>query len=248
MATWIAHLRIAENLLNQIQGLDPELFAIGNIAPDSGIPDENWEHFTPPPEVTHFKVNSTPYQCNDLAFYSQYLNPLFCITCTPQRYAFALGYFFHLVTDNLWSERIIQPTKRRWAEQFEADPAFIWEVKKDWYGLDQIYARSHPDSLFHRVFLPAECPDPAALGLEFLPKEGLQNNMSYIKQYYTEETDEIRGKMARLFEYLSQKEMDGFVEHATRTLLWVNQVMPLAYISPQAISVLQIPGAARPRM
>ena len=54
MATWIAHLRIAENLLAEIPGLDAGSFATGSIAPDSGVPDEKWEKFTPPPEVSHF--------------------------------------------------------------------------------------------------------------------------------------------------------------------------------------------------
>jgi len=45
MASWIVHLRIAELLLGMIDGLDAPYFAIGNIAPDSGIPDENWENF-----------------------------------------------------------------------------------------------------------------------------------------------------------------------------------------------------------
>ncbi len=53
MATWIVHLRIAENLLACIPALDAAQFAIGNVAPDSGIPDEKWEKFDPPPEVTH---------------------------------------------------------------------------------------------------------------------------------------------------------------------------------------------------
>jgi len=35
MATWITHLRIAENLLDLLPTLDPERFAVGNIAPDS---------------------------------------------------------------------------------------------------------------------------------------------------------------------------------------------------------------------
>jgi hypothetical protein len=47
------HLRLAENLLEMIDGLDGRSFAIGNIAPDSGIPDEKWESFEPPKEVSH---------------------------------------------------------------------------------------------------------------------------------------------------------------------------------------------------
>lgn len=38
MATWIVHLRLAERLLPLIQGLDEAYFAIGSVAPDSGIP------------------------------------------------------------------------------------------------------------------------------------------------------------------------------------------------------------------
>jgi hypothetical protein len=43
MASWIVHLRIAENLLAKFPELDERQFAIGNIAPDSGWPDEKWE-------------------------------------------------------------------------------------------------------------------------------------------------------------------------------------------------------------
>ena len=38
MGTWMSHFRIAEKLLDKIEGLDPEFFAIGNIGPDSGLP------------------------------------------------------------------------------------------------------------------------------------------------------------------------------------------------------------------
>jgi hypothetical protein len=47
MATWIIHLRIAENLIGLVPGLVEQEFVIGNIAPDSGIQDEKWEKYTP---------------------------------------------------------------------------------------------------------------------------------------------------------------------------------------------------------
>jgi hypothetical protein len=58
MASWIVHLRIADNLLNLIEGLEPVYFAIGNVATDSGIPDENWENFDPPAELLHFQKSN----------------------------------------------------------------------------------------------------------------------------------------------------------------------------------------------
>lgn len=54
MATWIVHLRVAESLLGTIDELDRCQFLIGSLAPDSGLPDEKWQRFEPPPEVTHF--------------------------------------------------------------------------------------------------------------------------------------------------------------------------------------------------
>lgn len=38
MATWMAHLRIADDILDKMQGLEATEFVIGNIAPDSGVP------------------------------------------------------------------------------------------------------------------------------------------------------------------------------------------------------------------
>ena len=131
----------------------------------SGKPDKKWEKFTPSTLLTHFQdVQSTHRRCADLDFFRDYLLPL---GDDPDQLAFSLrlGYFFHLVTDNLWSKKIGLPTQERWPAEFAADPDFIWEIKKDWYGLDFIYLRDHPDSLFWRIFRYAR-PDTG--GLEFL--------------------------------------------------------------------------------
>lgn len=115
MATWITHLRLAENLLAMIGGLDAHCFAMGNIAPDSGIPDEKWEKFDPPTDVTHFQVPGQAHRSSaDLAFYRRYtasVGPDDDREC----FSFLLGYFFHLVTDNLWSHQIARPTGLRFA-------------------------------------------------------------------------------------------------------------------------------------
>ena len=193
MATWIAHLRIAENLLDHIPDLDPGQFAIGNIAPDAGIPDEKWEKFNPPPEVTHFKRNQSVHKdIADLDFYRGYLADI-----SPGDsgcYSFRLGYFFHLITDNLWTLDVGKPTTERYAEQFAADKLFIWEVKRDWYGLDHIYVREHPDSLYWRVFLEAQ---PDSTELDFFPPEALHRQLHHIKSFYQRDDEEIKAKIGR---------------------------------------------------
>ncbi len=214
MATWIAHLRIAENLLKSLPGLDPAQFAIGNIAPDSGIPDEKWEKFNPPPEVTHFiKPGHPVYQVADLDFYRGYVLPL---QGTDQlAYSFRLGYFIHLATDNLWYERVVLPVRARFAYEFERRPGFIGEVKRDWYGLDFLYVRSHPEALFWQVFLKAEVR-PA--GLDFLPDEALEQRVAHLRQYYQSD-DEESDQMARgPFKYLAPSKMDAFVRESSQRL------------------------------
>jgi hypothetical protein len=89
MATWIVHIRIAERLLEQIDGLDSPYFAIGNVAPDSGIPEENWETFDPPAEVLHFQApEGHQYRREDLSFYHQHLEPHKGINLEPEHLSF----------------------------------------------------------------------------------------------------------------------------------------------------------------
>ncbi len=221
MASWIVHLRLAENLLRLIPGLDAASFAVGSIAPDSGIPDAKWEQFDPPTQVTHF--GAFPHLA-DLEFYRRYLLPLRGGQEQAQ-VPFRLGYFFHLVTDNLWSEQIGIPTHQRHAAAFAANKDFIWEVKKDWYGLDHIYVRDHPDCLFWRVFLDGI---PTTGGLDFLPLEAVRQRVAYIQEYYQRIDAEVEAAYHRQYSYLSAAEMDRFVGETTLQLfriyqyLWVN--------------------------
>jgi hypothetical protein len=214
MATWIVHLRIAENLLARIPALDAAQFAIGNVAPDSGLPDKKWEKFEPPPEVTHFKRSESVHKdLADLDFYRGYLAHV--STQDVLCFSFRLGYFFHLITDNLWSNLIGKPTMEKYAEQFAADKEFIWEVKEDWYAQDYLYIRSHPDCLFWRVLLNAE---PVGMDLDFLPLSALLHQLGHIRTYYQRRDAEVDKMCARPMIYLSADRMNAFVLEATHRI------------------------------
>jgi hypothetical protein len=228
MATWITHLRIAENLLERIPALHPSAFAVGNIAPDSGVPDEKWETFTPPPEVSHFATRPfrqeesfepgpLPWRLADLDFYRLYLDgPI-----EGKRFSFLLGYFCHLVADNLWEAEIGRPTIRRFSAEFAADSKFIWEIKRDWYGLDFQYVRTHPDALFWRVFL--HCAYDEAYALGFMPAEAVQQRIAYIQELYQRDDGKVRAHyIDRPDRYLGQEEMDRFVDETSEKLLRIH--------------------------
>jgi hypothetical protein len=218
MASWIVHLRIAENLLIDIPAFDASQFVVGNIAPDAGIPDEKWENFSPPPMVTHFQDSADVHRsCRDLDLYREYLQPLGPVS-NADKFSFLWGYFFHLLTDNLWSIRIGRPTHERHSAEFDADKNFIWEVKKDWYGLDFLYLREHPDNLFSRVFLHA---DYRGADHDFMPAEAIRQRVAYIKQYYQRTDDQIEEMCARPFIYLSKGEMDRFVMESSERMVGI---------------------------
>src|SRR5688500_4628335 len=104
MGTWISHLRVAEILLDKLPYLDAAVFACGSLSPDSGIPNADWSAFDPPKEVTHFLDRGQDEgRIKDLEFYRAYLAD---VPRDNPNYSFLLGYFLHLIYDNLWAIRI----------------------------------------------------------------------------------------------------------------------------------------------
>jgi len=57
MATWFTHMRIAEHFMNIDDHLNCVDFLVGNIAPDCGVPNENWSKFTPDKNITHWRLD-----------------------------------------------------------------------------------------------------------------------------------------------------------------------------------------------
>ena len=240
MAPWIIHLRLAEYLLQSIPDLDSAYFAIGNVAPDSGIPDEHYETFDPPTQISHFHAPvGSKYPIADLDFFKNYLDPVSVSESSVVQYSFLLGYFFHLVTDILWFEEIDKPTRARFHEEFEADPKFIWEVKRDWYGLDLDFVRKNPESLYWTVFLKAQYDHDY---LPFMPPHAIQRRIDEIKELYQRTDEEIEGWYGRRPDkYLSKKEYDQFVSDNAPRLQRAYQVLIMKGASvDERLSVLEL--------
>jgi len=228
MGTWMSHFRIAEQRLDKIGGLDPEMFAIGSIGPDSGLPDEKWENFDPPKTVSHFEYRADGSECADLDFYRGHLAGV--PPSEPRRFSFLLGYFFHLVTDNLWLERVWRPHKAKYAGWLERDrEEFNRETKRDWYGLDFIYLREHPNSFFHRVFLTAEYGENY---LDFMSPAAFAHQIDYIKNFYQRTDEGVQVLFGRPFAYMSQAQMDSFVEEAVEVMLDVYEKLAIEGMDP----------------
>ncbi len=206
MATWIAHLRVAEAIMRAYPELDCDEYTVGNIGPDSGVPNADWSSFTPDANVSHWNQSGS---IDAEGFASEYLERP---GLDAGSRAFYLGYWTHLLVDRAWNGLVARKrTEPAWAP-WAAEPAFIWTIKKDWYGQDVVYLGSNPGCLFFRRF--------AKLGsfpnryLDLYAPDAFEKRVAYITGYYLGYTDDLD----RAFPYLSAAEMDAFVVAASETV------------------------------
>lgn len=212
MASWMVHLRIADKLLDQIPELSPIEFIVGNMAPDSGVPNEDWSVFTPSTKISHFKTGDS--KAGPRAFAEKYFTSVQQAGYSDQQYAFYLGYLTHLLTDVLWSEQIALPSFQKF---IGGEPPYrgpmVEKIKDDWYDLDFKYLRDRPGFRAFRAYL-------GAVGFvnefmeEFAP-DAFDNRRQYITSFYLEENDHID----REYPYLTEAEMNAFVDSAVENIL-----------------------------
>ncbi len=202
MATWGLHLRMAEALLARGYDLDEESFAVGNIGPDCGMPNEDWSQFDPPTEISHW-TEGNKRNIQSEKFYEAYLKKTIS---NPLEKSFLIGYYVHLLTDIAFAT-FLHEVKRHdpLYAPLETDKKFIWTIKEDWYDLDHVYFRDNPDSLFHRVFQHVrDVPNYLA----YYPEGAILRQVKYITSYYQNPSENLD----RVYIYLTMNEMNQFME------------------------------------
>lgn len=213
MASWMIHLRIADKLLRQIPDLDEEAFIMGNIAPDSGVPNEDWSSFTPSTAVSHFRTdNGKGKKKIDIeAFVNRYFTLDLQKSYDIGTYSFFLGYLVHLLTDREWSDRIAQPTFEKY--NATADPQMIGLIKGDWYDLDCLYLREHPQfKAFQTYRNIGSFPN---IYMDVFSTDAFDNRRAYIVGFYLGKNDHLDRK----YPYLTKEAADRFVSDACRHIL-----------------------------
>ena len=204
MATWIAHLRIAEHFMNKYPKLNCDEFLVGNIAPDCGVLDENGM-FTPSKKITHWLTEDIVMDAEGFRAKHLDLDDLRC--------NFYLGYYFHLITDNEWMKlyrkKMLEPA---YVEGFKKYTDFTTIMKEDWYGQDQLYLMRNPGCVFFTRFTHIEKIDN--IYFEDFGFDIFTNKVKEIAEYYLNAQEDEN----REFKYLSKMEMDLFVENTISLL------------------------------
>ncbi len=131
-------------------------------------------------------------------------------------YAFRLGYYCHLITDQLWRVNIWRPKKQLtlYREPLSKDPQFVWEIKKDWYGLDFLYLQENPDSIFFTDFVQIDTA-PDYLPTIF-PTGAFTRRVQETKDFYLHSPE---WDLDRPYVYLNRAEWDDFIEQTLVALV-----------------------------
>ena len=209
MATWMIHLRIADKLLDAIPDLSPIEFIMGNMAPDSGIPNEDWSAFSPSTALSHYRQDKgTGKKVIDIHRYvEEFFTPELQKSYNEQQYSFYLGYYTHLLTDMLWSDLVAWPLRQKY-------PNATWdEIKGDWYDQDFRYIQTHPGFRAFRAYL-------GSVGfvnryMDFFPTDAFDNRREYITSFYLQKKENLN----REYRYLTEESANQFVDDAIGHIL-----------------------------
>ena len=214
MASWMIHLRVAEKVMQLLQVPDEERFVLGNMAPDSGVPVEGG--YEPSAAVSHFRTidENGVKAVHEELYVQQYLTSAQWRDYTLRAQAFHLGYLSHLITDRLWSKNVVYPAKAQFETLFQEDNAAFWRmVKRDWYDMDFLFLRAHPDFQAWQTY--CDMTDMRNDYVEFFSQTAFADRRAWIMDFFREGAAAVQEREM----YLSWAALDAFVEDAAREIV-----------------------------
>lgn len=201
MATWVTHFRIAERLLSNGLAAHKEEFLMGNIGPDCSYLSSDGAELIPPKTTTHYMINK---DIDADAFYFEHLEGSQLNTWNPEQ-AFYLGYYIHLLCDQAWQQWHHAKQLEPLYQDIIHRPEYHYVVREDWYGLDFLYLKHHPEHIFWTTFQHiSSCPDY----MSFYEPGQITKQIRRIQKFYL--TNTIAED--HVFRYVTMTELDLFVE------------------------------------
>lgn len=228
MASWMIHFRVAQAIYERLMLPSASDFVLGNIAPDSGVPTADGLGYDPPSAVSHFnEVDANGVKgVHEEIFIAQYLSDERLAGYSPRELSFYLGYLTHLLTDKIWVRDVVYPSADRFPELFASDRPLFWrKVKRDWYDLDFLYFKHHPD--FEAFHLYRTAPDIRNVYLPFFAENAFEVRRSFIIDYYRNGAQTVAERET----YLSFDELDALIARAAEEIIGLCQPY-IAHLCP----------------
>ena len=213
MASWMIHLRVAQAILDKQSMLSPLHFIMGNLAPDSGVPAPDGEGFIPDKHISHFSYTDDlgKMHIHPETFAGQYLSfPQEDI----QAYSFYLGYYAHLVTDRQWIEDIYSLGIAAFPALHQRDKrTFAATIKTDWYDMDYLFLREHPD--FPAWISYRDAPPFVNSYVDFFSADAFEARKGFIIDFYRRGVAEYVERKT----HLSEEDLVAFVNATAEQVL-----------------------------
>ena len=140
MATWIVHLRVAENVCRALKNVDETAFYVGTLAPDSGRMVDSFTYL-PPKDVSHWKREGVSFEQrfeDNAEFYKKYAEN----ETDLYKKSLYIGYYVHILTDTLFVRDVIRPFIEKNGRPFWR--ANIDKIRAGWYELDFRFVEANP--------------------------------------------------------------------------------------------------------
>lgn len=211
MASWMIHLRVAQGIYEKLNLVHKSEFIMGNIAPDSGVPTADGTGFVPDAAVSHFQIvdENGIKDVHDDWFVVQYFSKEKREHYNEKEYAFYFGYLTHLLTDKFWASKIVYGAKEKLSDLFEQDNVTFWKnVKRDWYDLDFLYLKKHPEFEAFRIYEGIN--EFKNTYLDFFAEDAFEQRKKFIVEFYRKGVETMEERET----YISPEELDEFVERA----------------------------------
>lgn len=211
MASWMIHLRVAQGIYEKLNLVHKSEFVMGNIAPDSGVPTADGTGFVPDAAVSHFRIvdENGIKDVHDDWFVAQYFSKEKREHYNEKEYAFYFGYLTHLLTDKFWASKIVYGAKEKLSDLFEQDNVTFWKnVKRDWYDLDFLYLKKHPEFEAFRIYDGIN--EFKNTYLDFFAEDAFEQRKKFIVEFYRKGVETMEERET----YISPEELDEFVERA----------------------------------
>lgn len=178
MATWLTHLRVAENLLRTLENIDETAFYIGSIAPDSGKMVDDFTYL-PPKDVSHWKREGVTYAQrfeDNAEFFRKYADN----EKDKEKYSFCLGYYVHILTDTVYVRDIIHPfINGRGRETWRAN---IKLIRKSWYEIDCRFLLKNKG--YRPLELIGRVDDFPNTMLDYFARDDITERIKYASEFY----------------------------------------------------------------
>lgn len=209
------HLRVADTLLSQLDGISETEFIMGNIAPDSGVPNGDWSEYNPSKDISHFfeEDENSRKRISIQKYIDRHFTKEMQKGYIREQYSFYLGYLVHLMTDILWVKEIDPICIKKSPEEYRQNPeGTVWKWKKEFFDLDALFLRENPDFRAFAVFSNAKGFKNQYMDI-FSP-EAFDNRREYITDFYCAQRDDLD----REYVYITEKETADFVKTSAQTI------------------------------